>query len=86
MSQLKSAIVFRNLILLSQFLPRRNEAASKPRKEFVPKTLADLPLMGEGMTGTGRTTPGLADGLNGIKIFERTIPLEEFYLQQNVYI
>lgn len=47
---------------------RRNEAASKPRKEFIPKTLADLPMSmgGEMMSSTGRTTPsGLTDGLNG---------------------
>jgi hypothetical protein len=51
---------------------RRNEAASKPRKEFIPKTLADLPMsMGGEMISTGRTTPsGLTDGLNGILMWK----------------
>ena len=50
------------------YLKRRNEAASKPRKEFVPKTLADLNLNGEATTqhqGLTTPTPGLNDGLNG---------------------
>ena len=49
---------------------RRNEAASKPRKEFIPKTLADLPMSMGGeptMHQPGRTTPsGLGDGFNGL--------------------
>jgi len=48
---------------------KRNEAASKPRKEFVPKTLADLNLNGEATTqhqGLTTPTPGLNDGLNGL--------------------
>lgn len=51
---------------------RRNEAASKPRKEFIPKTLADLPSMG-GDLHHGRTTPsGLTDGLNGTSNASKT--------------
>ncbi len=49
---------------------RRNEAASKPRKEFIPKTLADLPMSMGGeptMHQPGRTTPSsLGDGFNGL--------------------
>lgn len=56
-------------VLTETLHDKRNEAASKPRKEFIPKTLADLPMSmgGEMMSSTGRTTPsGLTDGLNGM--------------------
>nr|CAH0099324.1 unnamed protein product [Daphnia galeata] len=55
-------------VLTETLHDKRNEAASKPRKEFIPKTLADLPMsMGGEMISTGRTTPsGLTDGLNGM--------------------
>ncbi|XP_046460260.1 endophilin-A-like isoform X3 [Daphnia pulex] len=56
-------------VLTETLHDKRNEAASKPRKEFIPKTLADLPMSmgGEMMSSTGRTTPSsLTDGLNGM--------------------
>ncbi|XP_057372331.1 endophilin-A-like isoform X6 [Daphnia carinata] len=56
-------------VLTETLHDKRNEAASKPRKEFIPKTLADLPMSmgGEMMSSTGRTTPSsLTEGLNGM--------------------
>lgn len=56
-------------VLTETLHDKRNEAASKPRKEFIPKTLADLPMSmgGEMISSTGRTTPSsLTEGLNGM--------------------
>lgn len=61
-------------VLTETLHDKRNEAASKPRKEFIPKTLADLPMMGESMMHQpGRTTPSsLTDGLNGMNNTNKT--------------
>jgi len=60
-------------VLTETLHDKRNEAASKPRKEFIPKTLADVTGMaslGEmsSLQQPGRTTPssGVSDNLNGV--------------------
>lgn len=63
-------------VLTETLHDKRNEAASKPRKEFIPKTLADLPMSMGGeptMHQPGRTTPsGLGDGFNGMNNSNKT--------------
>jgi len=53
---------------------KRNEAANKPRKEFIPKTLADVTGELSMMHQAGRTTPssGLTDNLNGVSSANKT--------------
>lgn len=55
-------------VLTETLHDKRNEAANKPRREFVPKTLADLPMSSSGDPSAGRTTPSsqFNDGLNGV--------------------
>jgi len=66
-------------VLTETLHDKRNEAASKPRKEFIPKTLADvtgMSSMGEMSTlqQPGRTTPssGVGDSLNGMSSVNKT--------------
>jgi len=66
-------------VLTETLHDKRNEAASKPRKEFIPKTLADvtgMPSIGEmsSLQQPGRTTPSSAvtDNLNGVNNVNKT--------------
>lgn len=64
-------------VLTETLHDKRNEAANKPRKEFIPKTLADVTnveLSSHNLPAAGRTTPssGLTDGLNGVSSANKT--------------
>jgi len=63
-------------VLTETLHDKRGEAASKPRSEFVPKTLADLGhIISESVTPSERTTTpssGLTDGLNGMSNASKT--------------
>jgi len=64
-------------VLTETLHDKRNEAACKPRSEFVPKTLADLGHITSDSMMLGpsdRTTPssGLIDGLNGMSNTNKT--------------